>query len=311
MSLAILYDATLCVGCRACEQACAVRQGLPWDDEIGAVERTSATKLTTVLTRGEDFMRRMCMHCQDPACVSVCPVGAFTKTPAGPVTYEEDKCMGCRYCMVACPFSVPKYEWNEVLPRVRKCDMCADLQAAGKPTECTDACPTGATIVGDRNELLAEARRRIEESPGSYHPVIYGEREAGGTSVLMLSRVPFEDFGFKTDITDQPLPLLTYRVLSKIPDFVVLGGVTLGGIWWITNRRNEVAAAERGTAASAAAAPAPGHTGDAGGGAGSGEARDRSAVATHDTRHDGGAGDRAGADSAPDRSAGEAGEEGR
>jgi hypothetical protein len=127
----------------------------------------------------------------------------------------------------------------------------------------------------------------------------------------MLSRVPFEDFGFKTDITDQPLPLLTYRVLSKIPDFVVLGGVTLGGIWWITNRRNEVAAAERGTAASAAAAPAPGHTGDAGGGAGSGEARDRSAVETHDTRHGGGAGDRAGADGAPDRSAGEAGEEGR
>ncbi len=244
MPRAILYDATICVGCRACEQACAERKGFPYDEAIGAVEKTSAAKLTTILTRGENFMRRLCMHCEDPTCASVCPVGAFVKSAEGPVVYDEDKCMGCRYCMVACPFSVPKYEWDKVLPRVSKCDMCADRLARGEPTACTEVCPTGATIVGDRDEMLAEARKRIEESPSSYVPHIYGETEVGGTSVLMLSRVPFESFGFRTALPAHPLPILTYRVLSRIPDIVVLGGVLLGGIWWISHRRETVAAAE-------------------------------------------------------------------
>ena len=251
MPRAILYDATLCVGCRACEAACAERNQLPYDDEIGKVEKTSATKFTAVLSRGESFMRRMCMHCQDPTCASVCPVGAFTKTPEGPVIYEEDKCMGCRYCMMACPFSVPKYEWNALLPRVRKCDMCADRLAEGKPTACAEVCPTGSTIVGDRDELLAEARRRIEASPDLYVPRIYGEKEVGGTSVFLLTSVPFEQFGYKTELTMEPLPILTYRVLKLIPDAVLLGGVMLGGIWWITGRRKEVALAEAGPGAGA------------------------------------------------------------
>ncbi|HLX73414.1 MAG TPA: 4Fe-4S dicluster domain-containing protein [Terriglobales bacterium] len=244
MSKALLYDATLCIGCKQCEQACAEKNKLLYNETVAGEERQSDHKLTVVLTKGDKFMRRMCMNCQDPACASVCPVGAMRKTAEGPVIYEESRCMGCRYCMVACPFGVPKYEWSKALPRVQKCTMCADRVAAGKPTACAEACPTGATKFGERDELIKEAQQRLRENPGKYVNHIYGLTEVGGTSVLMLSSVPFEEFGFPAELTRDPLPLLTYRVLSRIPDFVPLGGVMLGGVWWITHRREEVAAAE-------------------------------------------------------------------
>ncbi len=244
MSKALLYDATLCIGCKQCEQACAEKNKLPYNETVAGEERQSDHKFTVVLTKGDKFMRRMCMNCQDPACASVCPVGAMCKTAAGPVIYEESRCMGCRYCMVACPFGVPKYEWSKALPRVQKCTMCADRVAAGKPTACAEACPTGATKFGERDELIKEAEQRLRDNPGKYVNHIYGLTEVGGTSVLMLSSVPFEEFGFPAELTRDPLPLLTYRVLSRIPDFVPLGGIMLGGVWWITHRREEVAAAE-------------------------------------------------------------------
>lgn len=242
MSKGILYDATLCVGCRLCEKACAEQNKLPYDDSIANQELLSEQKLTTIVTRGGKFMRRLCMNCQDPACVSVCPVAALRKTPLGPVTYDESRCMGCRYCMLACPFRAPSYEWSKLLPRVRKCDMCADRVAAGRQTACAEACPTGATKFGERDELLAEAKDRIAKSPDQYLNHIYGLEEVGGTSVFLLSSVPFEPFGYNTP--KEPLPMLTYRVLSHLPDIVSLGGVLLGGVWWITSRRAEVAAAE-------------------------------------------------------------------
>jgi formate dehydrogenase iron-sulfur subunit len=242
MSKAILYDATVCVGCKLCERACAERNKLPYDDNIAAEETISAHKLTVVMTSSDKFMRRLCMNCEDPTCASVCPVGALRKMAIGPVTYDESRCIGCRYCMLACPFGVPKYEWGKVLPRVRKCDMCADRVAAGRPTACAEACPTGATKFGDRDELIAEAQDRIAKAPGQYVNHIYGLEEVGGTSVLELSSVPFDLFGLHTP--KESMPMLTYRVLSHIPDIVSLGGVLLGGVWWITRRRAEVAAAE-------------------------------------------------------------------
>jgi formate dehydrogenase iron-sulfur subunit len=244
MSKALLYDNTLCIGCKQCEQACADKNNLKYDEAVAAEDRQSDHKFTVVLTKGDKFMRRLCMNCLDPACASVCPVGALHKTGEGPVVYEENRCMGCRYCMVACPFGVPKYEWGKVLPRVQKCTMCPDRVSAGVPTACAEACPTGATKFGERDELIAEAQKRVRENPGKYVNHIYGLTEVGGTSVLLLSAVPFEEFGYRADLTRDPLPLLTYRVLSRIPDFVPLGGILLGGVWWITHRREEVAAAE-------------------------------------------------------------------
>jgi len=244
MSKALLYDATICIGCKQCEAACAEQNKLLYDDSVASEQRQSEHKFTCVLTKGDKFMRRLCMNCQDPACASVCPVGALKKTATGPVTYDADKCMGCRYCMLACPFNVPKYEWNKLAPKVRKCTMCADRVANGKPTACAEICPTGATKFGERDALIAEAQQRIHDNPGNYVNHIYGLNEVGGTSVLLLSSVPFEQFGYSGQMLSEPMPLLTYRALSHVPDVVSLGGVLLGGIWWITNRRADVANAE-------------------------------------------------------------------
>ena len=246
MSKAILYDSTLCVGCKACEGACAERWGLPYDDKVAAEEKISAHKLTAIETHGDKFSRRLCMHCSEPTCVSVCPVGALEKTSLGPVVYDETKCMGCRYCMQACPYQVPSYEWDARLPKMRKCNMCYERQVKGEPTACTGACPTGATTCGDRDALVAEAKQRIAAKPDQYYGRIYGLTEVGGTSVLYLSAVPFEQIGLRTNLPQEPLPALTWRVLELVPDVVSTGTVLLGGVWWITNRRAEVAKKEGG-----------------------------------------------------------------
>jgi formate dehydrogenase iron-sulfur subunit len=244
MPRAILYDSTLCIGCKACESGCAERWKLPYDDRIAGEEQLSAHKLTAIETHGDHYCRRLCMNCLQPACVSVCPVGALQKTTLGPVVYDSSKCMGCRYCMQACPFQVPAYEWSKRLPLVRKCDMCYDRQSHGKQTACAEACPVGATKNGDRDDLIAEARQRIAEKPGQYYGRIYGLKEVGGTSVLYLSAVPFEQIGLRTNVPQEPLPETTWRVLELLPDVVSTGSVLLGGIWWITNRRAEVAQKE-------------------------------------------------------------------
>jgi formate dehydrogenase iron-sulfur subunit len=245
MARAVLYDSTRCVGCRECEKACSSRWNLTYNDKVAAEEKLSSHKLTTIRTYGEKFSRKMCMHCIEPTCASVCPVGAFTKTALGPVVYDEDKCMGCRYCMAACPYQVPVYEWDSRLPRVRKCDFCSDRAASGQPTRCSEACPMEASVTGDRDALIAEARKRIQEKPDQYHNQIYGLQETGGTSVLMLSSVPFDQIGFRTDLPNASLPDLTWQVLSHVPDVAVVGGVLMSGIYWLTSRRAEVATAEK------------------------------------------------------------------
>ena len=245
MPKAILYDSTMCIGCRLCERACAEHHNLPYDDTIGTEEKLSAHKLTAITTHGDRFMRRFCMNCLNPACVSVCPVGALRKNALGPVTYDQTRCIGCRYCMFACPFQVPTYQWDNRLPVVKKCDMCADRVAAGLPTACAAACPTGATKFGERDELIAEARQRIAANPNQYYSHIYGFQEVGGTSMLLLAAVPFEQLGVRANLPLAPLPLLTWRALSEIPSIVTVSTVLLGGVWWITHRREEVQAAER------------------------------------------------------------------
>ena len=244
MAYAILFDSTKCVGCRACETACAEKWQNPYNDKIAAEEKLSAHKLTAIATKGDKFIRHMCMHCLEPACASACPVGALQKTAAGPVVYEADKCMGCRYCMTACAFGAPTYEWEARFPKVRKCDMCAERQAAGKPTACTEACPNEATVCGERDAMIALAKKRMAENPAAYHPKIYGLEEVGGTSVLMLADVPFEKLGMPGSLPNEALPAFTWRALVLIPSVVTTGSVLLGGISWITHRRKDVAAAE-------------------------------------------------------------------
>ncbi len=236
---ALLIDITKCVGCGECSRACATINQLPQEES----KELSATHYTVVQSYNNDqtFVRRMCMHCEQPTCVSACLVGAFTKMETGAVLYDEDKCIGCRYCMQACPFEVPRYEWSSLSPRVQKCKMCYEKVVAGGKTACADACPAEATTFGDRDELIREARKRIDENPGQYINYIYGLKEVGGTSVLYISNVPFEQLGFPMTVPKEVIPELSWKVLSQIPKYSVAAGVVLFGINWITQRRTEVA----------------------------------------------------------------------
>lgn len=237
MSFAILMDLTRCQGCKACVYACKEQNELPPENP----EQLAAETWVSIEKKAGTFVRRQCMHCLDPACVSVCPVAALQKHPDGPVTYDEDRCMGCRYCMMACPFQVPKYEWAQALPRVQKCIFCAEKRLKeNRQPACTEACPAGAAIFGQRNQLINDARSRLSAHPDRYVPHIYGLEEAGGTSVLYMSAVPFDQLGFPAGVAREPYPLLTWKVLSKIPSVVAIGGTLMMGIWWISNRRNLV-----------------------------------------------------------------------
>lgn len=238
---ALLFDVTKCLGCGACVAACCEANALPPpDDQDLSDHQFSAVKPGAV--SGQDLnIRRLCMHCLDPTCASVCPVGALRKLPSGPVVYDPDICMGCRYCLQACPFDVPRYEWNSLAPRIRKCDFCARRVAAGKPNACAEACPTGATVCGERDELLVRARNCLAREPDKYVQEIYGDQEVGGTCVLVLSSVPFGELGLPEKLPQAPLPLLTHAVLSKVPAVVGAGGMLLAGLWWFTRRKAEVA----------------------------------------------------------------------
>jgi formate dehydrogenase iron-sulfur subunit len=241
MAFGILNDVTRCRGCKACSMACAEANGLP-RAEVG--DSLSDKRWTAIRAVGGNHVKQQCMHCIDPACVSVCPVGALQKTTEGPVVYDASRCIGCRYCMLACPFGVPTYEWHALAPKVRKCIMCADRVKQGKQPACTAVCPNGATVFGDREMLLAEARARFAASPSRYVPHIYGQHEVGGTSVLYLAGHPFNQLGFREVRRDRPMPELTWAVLSKLPNVVSVAAVGLVGIHWITKRREEVARAE-------------------------------------------------------------------
>jgi len=242
MSWGLLFDSTLCIGCGACSAACKEQNELPASIE----DRLTAYTWTVVERRNGAHVRRMCMHCAEPTCASVCPVGALHKLESGPVAYDADKCIGCRYCVMACPFNVPKYQWDRAVPVVGKCVMCAPRIAEGQPTACASVCPTGATTFGRREDLVREARRRIAAEPGRYVDGIYGLDEVGGTSVLMLAGVPFASLGLPGGLPREPMPQLTWQVLSHLPDVVVVGAALLYGVHWITRRRDYVRRLEGG-----------------------------------------------------------------
>ncbi|MDM7914694.1 MAG: 4Fe-4S dicluster domain-containing protein [Candidatus Eisenbacteria bacterium] len=237
MGKGILFDVTQCVGCGACREACREANHLPETEGNELSDKSYTVVQERQVADGSRNIRRMCMHCLHPTCASVCPVGAFHKTPEGPVLYDESRCIGCRYCMMACPYGVPRYEWSSTNPAVRKCILCAPRLAQGLPTACAEACPTGATLFGDREELLKIAHERIAQQPDVYVQQVYGEEEGGGTSVLILSDVSFAELGLPVNLPGHPMEEYTEAVLSKLPNVVLVGGSLLSGLYWIINRR--------------------------------------------------------------------------
>ena len=249
-AVGMLYDSTLCIGCKACVAACKAANNMPpevpaslsgwnentWDTpedlsgrtlNVIKVYRNGTAEQKDRELNGFAFVKRHCLHCVDPSCVSACPVSAMRKDPVtGVVTYNADACIGCRYCVYACPFGVPQYDFNNPFGKIAKCQFCNHLQKKGKIPACCDVCPTGASLFGPVKELTQEIERRVSAAPGTsyefprgkigenrppnaaaiphYVKGVYGEREAGGAQVRYLAGIPFAKLGLPTVGTQAP-----------------------------------------------------------------------------------------------------------
>ncbi len=256
-SQGVLFDATRCIGCRKCEAACNTVNELPQPEKpfddltvLDTKRRTTIDSYTIVnkyQVQGAPVYRKFqCNHCLEPACASACFVKAFKKLPNGAVVYDASVCVGCRYCMIACPFEIPTYEYYEPLtPRVLKCTLCAPRLAEGKLPGCVEACPKEALTFGVRDDLIKMARERIRKQPDLYIDHIYGEHEMGGTSWLYLSGVPFKEIGLREDLGTTSAPELTSGALAAVPMVVGLWPVLLGGVYAINKRKEKIEAREK------------------------------------------------------------------
>ena len=216
-AVGLLYDSKKCVGCKACVVACREANDLPPDtrgygnglyDAPDSLNDSTKTIIQLYREGNEQsFVKKQCMHCLDPACVNACMLGALQKEKFGVVAWDPTRCVGCRYCQMACPFNVPKFEWAKAMPKIVKCEFCRPRLAQGRQPACSEACPRGAVIFGKRAELLDEAHRRLALHAERYVQKVYGERELGGTQMLYISNVPFEKLGFRFDET-QAVPEL-------------------------------------------------------------------------------------------------------
>jgi formate dehydrogenase iron-sulfur subunit len=247
---AILVDVTKCTGCERCVAACLDTNQLDRKradiDRFYSPDGLSANRFMTIEKVADGrFARKACMHCVEPSCVSACLVGGLTKSADGPVVYDADKCIGCRYCMLACPFGIPRYEWDKTHPLVTKCDMCVDRLHDGRQPACVEACPNQVLIFGDRDQLLQEAHRRIEVDPGRYTHHVWGESEFGGAGVFYLSDVPLNKLGWKEEVL-AGIPSLTDPLIEETP-FIGMGvAAGLLAVNWIVRRRMRLAAEKSG-----------------------------------------------------------------
>lgn len=243
-SWAVLIDLTRCTGCESCVLACKASNNLPHPDVVAtSLDSDAFTCLETrsLAEGGVGYVKRQCMHCLTPACASACTVGALTKSPEGPVVYDSSKCIGCRYCQYACPFGVPTFEWENPLGLIRKCQFCQARLGQGQKPACAEACPNGALRFGRRDALLAQAHAQIESNAGRYVRRVYGEHEAGGTSMLYLSAVPFAELGFP-QLGPEPIPHQAETVMQQTPLTALTVAGLASALAWFLQRRQKLAA---------------------------------------------------------------------
>lgn len=279
-ALGILYDSTLCIGCQACMTSCKKANDMPidttdplerWDNPqdlsaktLNIIKRYNAGNAQTKDSEidGYAFVKRHCMHCLDPSCVSACPVSALQKNVStGVVTYNKDACIGCRYCQIACPFNIPKFEWESTTPEIVKCQLCNHLLKNGEISACCSACPTGASLFGPVAELLVEAKRRLKLTPGDYadYPLnaigrqtptkfithktghyiehVYGDSEVGGTQVLVMAGVPFDKLGLP-DLPEESFVRLADGIQYAIYKGMAYPIVVLGALIYMVRKGN-------------------------------------------------------------------------
>jgi formate dehydrogenase iron-sulfur subunit len=248
MPKGVLVDLTRCIGCRGCQVACkewnerSVKKTVMYGNFTNPPKLNSEcyTHIRFYEADAGDgpvwhFAKDQCLHCREPACASACPVGALRKSQAGPVIYDFSRCIGCRYCMLACPFEIPKYEWESTWPWIQKCSFCSERIRDGMTPACIQTCPTGTMYYDDYDKVVAEAKQRLSVHAGRYVNHIYGLEEAGGTSWIYLSPVSFEKIGFAR-ISNMALPKLSWASLSHIPFSVTGVAALLAGIAWFRNR---------------------------------------------------------------------------
>ena len=268
-----LYDATNCKGCKACVNACIEVNVLPKElginikkdytqpksgsgndvecldyEEINSLKKfgdapdlDGARALTQIKAYiPESYVKEQCMHCLNPSCVSACPVSAMLKEEKTGIVYNDpDKCIGCRACMIACPFDAIRFEWNKTFPKIKKCEMCRDtnLKTNGIPA-CVDACPNDALVFGKRENLIKEAHRRINKYPDKYIHKVYGEKDGGGTSVLLLAGVEFEKLGLPKNLKDYS-PAEDSEYVQTIYKWMLAPIVAYGAITYIVNKNKK------------------------------------------------------------------------
>lgn len=250
-ALGLLYDATVCIGCKACVAACTAANGLEPDTALSGgiwqmpTDLNAQTKNIIQLYRSADgaessFMKRQCMQCIDPACASGCPFGALHKGAFGIVEWEGSRCIGCRFCEISCPFDVPRFEWAKFNPRIVKCELCRHRLGDGLQPACTEVCPVSAVIFGKREDLLREAHRRIAANPGKYYQNrVYGEQDLGGTQVVYLSHVPFASIGLP-EVGTESRAHQGEKVHGVLYKGMVIPAIVYAGLAFLMRRRFSV-----------------------------------------------------------------------
>jgi formate dehydrogenase iron-sulfur subunit len=251
MAKGVLVNLTKCIGCGSCTVACKMYNGNRWIEERAPTSGEKAqladenwtvirqcrvekpTEHKNINNEVWRYVKHQCLHCKEPACASSCFAKAFQKTEVGPVVYYPQLCVGCRYCMVACPFNIPKFEWSKPLPKVTKCMMCSSRVEQGELPACVGVCPTHVMKFGDYDELLAEAKELIANDDKLVKH-IYGEEEAGGTLWIYVSDTPFEELGFKTHLPNKSIPGYTSKYMHFTPIFGAAWFVVLAGLYLIT-----------------------------------------------------------------------------